>query len=221
MVRSCEGASANGTARPQRVFQRTVAETADLLMDRGLKVAPAAIEDVVEGLAQSAARRLGIAPEDALTTLEPRTIAEMIVIADHHGPRPSVRRVREDSGSANLTVAATGQLLKAVGQAAKYASLNHDEATMDHAADLVTEFGSGLYGASDEGTFIVPRGVLAETAQILDLSAERFAAGTWSTCPCGKDHGQEKYDVLMPDALRADAELARQLLVSAIAADQG
>lgn len=201
-------------------FQRKVTETASLLADRGFKVTPAAIEDVIEGLAESAARRLGIAPEEALTTLGPSKIADMIVIADHHGPRLSIRRVREDSGSASLTVVATGQLLKAVGQAAKYASLNHDEATMDHAADLVTEFGSGLYGASDEGTLVVPRGVLAETAQILDLSAERFAAGDWSTCPCGKDHGQEKYDALMPDALRADAELARQLLVSSIAAEQ-
>ena len=201
-------------------FQRTVAETASLLTNRGFMVALAAIADVVEGLAESTARRLSIAPEDALTTLKPSMIADMIVIVDRHTPQPSIRRVREDPGLASLTVAATGQLLKAVGQAAKYASLNHDDATMDHAADLVTEFGSGLYGASDQGTLIVPRGVLSETAQILDLSAERFAAGTWSTCPCGKDHGQVQYDALMPDALRADAELARQLLISAIAADQ-
>ena len=198
-------------------FRRIVAETTVQLTQRGLKVAPAAVEDVVEGLADSAARRLNATPEDALSTLEPGKIADLIVNADHHSPHPSVRRVREDSGSASLTVVATGQLLKAVGQAAKYASLNHDEPTTDHAADLVTEFGSGLFAASDGGTVTVPRGVLAETAQVLDLTAERFTAGTWSTCACGKDHGQQKYDELMPDALRADAELARQILVRSLA----
>lgn len=194
-----------------------VAETAELLTQRGLKVAPAAVEDVVDGLAASAARRLGVPLETALASLEPAKIADIIVVAGHHGHRPSVRRVREDPGSANLTVIAAGQLLKAVGQAAKYAVLNHDEPTSDHAADLVTEFGTGLVGVSDDGTVGVPRGVLAETAQVLDLSAERFAAGTWSTCPCGKDHGQQKYDALMPDALQADAELARQLLIRSVA----
>lgn len=198
-------------------FRRIVVETTEQLTQRGLKVAPAAVEDVVEGLADSASRRLGTTPEDALSTLEPGKIADLIAIADHHVPQQSVRRVREDSGSATLTVVATGQLLKALGQAAKYASMNHDEPTTDHAADLVTEVGSGLFSASDEGTVTVPRGVLAETAQVLDLTSERFAAGTWSTCPCGKDHGQQKYDELMPDALRADAELARQLLVRAMA----
>lgn len=198
-------------------FRRIADETAELLMERGLKVAMAAIEDVVDGLADSASRRLRFSPEDALATLEPQKIANMIVIADRHGHRPSIRRIREDSGSAPLTVTAAGQLLKAIGQAAKYAALNHDEPTTDHAADLVTELGSGLFGASDEGTVTVPRGVLAETAQVLDLSADRFSAGIWSTCPCGKDHGQQRYDALMPEALRADAELARQLLLRAVA----
>lgn len=198
-------------------FRRIAAETVELLTQRGLKVAPTAVEDVIEGLSESASMRLGLSPEEALTTVEPSKIADMIAIADQHGHRSSVRRVREDSGSASLTVVATGQLLKAVGQAAKYAVLNHDEPTGDHAADLVTEFGSGLFSASDTGTITVPRGVLAETGQILDRAADLFAARTWSTCPCGKDHGQDQYDSLMPDALRADAELARQLLVRSMA----
>lgn len=198
-------------------FRRIVAETTERLTQRGLKVASAAVEDVVEGLAESASKRAGLTPEEALETLEPEKIADTIVMADGHNHRPSVRRVREDPGSANLTPVATGQLLKAVGQAAKYAALNHDEPTTDHAADIVTEFGSGLSGVSDASVVTVPRGVLAETAQVLDLSAERFATGTWSTCPCGKDHGQQRYDALMPDALRADAELARQLLLRAVA----
>jgi hypothetical protein len=199
-------------------FRRIVAETTDQLTQRGLKVAPAAVEDVVEGMADSASRRLCATPEDALLTLEPGKIADLIAFTDHHSPQSSVRRVREDSGSAGLPVVATGQLLKALGQVAKYASLNHDKPTTDHAADLVTEFGSGLFAASDKGTVAVSRGVLAESAQVLDLTAERFAAGTWSTCPCGKDHGQQQYDSRMPDALQADAELARQLLVRAMAA---
>lgn len=198
-------------------FRRIVAETTEQLTQRGLKVASAAVEDVVEGLAESASSRLGVTADEALETLEPVKIADTIVVAEDHGHRLSVRRVREDTGSAILTVVATGQLLKAVGQAAKYASLNHDEATTDHTADLVTELGTCLFGVTQTGIVTVPRGLLAETAQILGRAAEQFIAGAWSTCPCGKDHGQGQYDSLMPDALQADAELARQVLFRAIA----
>lgn len=201
------------------LFKRIVAETVKALAKRGLSITPIAVEDVVDGLAESAAQRQGLSAEAALSGLEPGKIADLIVLADEQHPQASTRRLREDPGTAALTVPAAGQLLKAIGQAAKYAIRNHDEPTADHAADLVTELGSGVLGISSEGDLSVPRGTLAEAAQVLDRTAERFSSGSWSTCPCGKEHGQEQYDSLMPDALRADAELARQLLVNALASD--
>jgi hypothetical protein len=200
-------------------FERVVADTLEVLKQRGLNVTPAAVEDVVEGLAASTAQRQRLTTEEALHALKPAEVADLIVLADEQHPQGSVRRLREDPGTATLATAAAGQLLKAIGQAAKYAVRNHDEQSADLAADLVTELGSGVFGVTDTGVITVPRGVLAEAAQLLDRAADQFASGAWSTCPCGKIHGQFEYDALMPDALRADAEVARQLLVRAIASD--
>lgn len=90
---------------------------------------------------------------------------------------------------------AFGQLLKAIGQAAKYAVRNRDEPTADHAADLLTELGAGLLHTVSVGEVNVARGVLSEAAQILDQIATQ----------CDPDS-------LIPEALHADAEMARQLM---------
>jgi hypothetical protein len=93
---------------------------------------------------------------------------------------------------------------------------NGDKQITDHTADLVTEIGAGVTDAASSGNVVIPCGVLSETAQILDQVAEQFHGGIWSTCPCGEDHDQNQLDSLMPTALKADAEMARQLLLSAV-----
>jgi hypothetical protein len=112
---------------------------------------------------------------------------------------------------------AAGQLINAISQAAKMAVTNGDRETAVHAVDLLSEFGSGISGAALPARVFRERGVLAETAQILDRAAEAFESGRWTTCPCGRDHGQQGTDQALPRVFRVDAEMARQLLVGDLA----
>lgn len=102
--------------------------------------------------------------EEALEALEPEKIADTIVMADGHSHRLSVRRVRGTLDRRIRPRSRLAKLLKAVGRAAEYAALNHDEPTTDRAAGIVTEFGSGLFGGFDASIVTLPRGVLAENA---------------------------------------------------------
>jgi len=96
---------------------------------------------------------------------------------------------------------------------------NGDTETAVHAADLHSEFGAGITTTATTARVNVERGVPSETAQILDRAAEAFETSGWSTCPCGEDHGQKDLDRGLPKVFRADAEMARQMLVTSLAQD--
>jgi hypothetical protein len=104
-------------------------------------------------------------------------------------------------------------LINALSQAAKMAVTNGDGETALHAVDLLSEFGAGVTAAASSAQVGMERGVLAEAAQVLDRVAEAFEGGAWSTCPCGRDHWQREADRALPKVLRADADMARQLLL--------
>jgi hypothetical protein len=94
---------------------------------------------------------------------------------------------------------------------------NGDGETALRAVDFLSEFSFAITAAALPARVGTERGVLAETAQILDRAAEAFEGSSWSTCPCGRDHGQREVDHGLPKAFRADAEMARQLLVGDLA----
>lgn len=194
-----------------------VARTVRALEDRGLSVLPAAVESVIDGLAASAAERAGIPVNDALHLVEPDQIAELIVQAESQEKHASVRPVREDRAHASIASTAAGQLINALSQAAKMAVTNGDAETALHAVDLLSEFGAGVTAAASPAPVGIERGVLAEAAQVLDRVAEAFEGGSWSTCPCGRDHGQREADRALPKVFRADADMARQLLLGDLA----
>lgn len=198
-------------------FQDLVARTVRALEGRGLSVLPTAVASVIEGLVASAAQRTGIPADDALRLVEPEQIAELIVRAENEERHASVRPLREDTAHANIAWTAAGQLINALSQAAKMAVTNGDGETALHAVDLLSEFGFAITTAALPARVDTERGVLAETAQILDRVAEAFEGGSWSTCPCGRDHGQREVDHGLPKVFRADAEMARQLLVGDLA----
>ena len=177
----------------------------------------AAVASVIEGLVASAAQRAGISTEEALHLAEPEQIAELIARADGEERHASVRPLREDRAHAEIASVAAGQLINALSQAAKMAVTNGDSETAVHAVDLLSELGSGISSAALPARISTERGVLAEAAQILDRSAEAFEAGDWSTCPCGQPHGQQEVDKDLPKVFRADAELARQMLLTVLA----
>lgn len=198
-------------------FQDLVAQTGRALEDRGLSVLPAAVASVIDGLIASAVQRTGITRTEALRLVVPEQVAELIVRAGRHERHASIRPLRENAGDAVIASTAAGQLINALSQSAKMAVTNGDKETAVHAADLLSEFGAGVSTASIAARVSVQRGMLSETAQILDRVSEAFEDAGWSTCPCGEEHGQQMLDQSLPRAFRADAEMARQLLLGDLA----
>jgi hypothetical protein len=190
-------------------LQDLVVRTVRTLEGRGLSVLPAAVESVIDGLAASAAERASIPVNEALRLVDPEQVAELIARADSEERHTSVRPLRENRAHVDIASIAVGQLINALSQAAKMAVTNGDSETAVHAVDLLSEFGSGISGAALPARVGTERGVLAETAQILDRAAEAFEGGQWTTCPCGRDHGQWSTDQALPKVFRADAEMAR------------
>lgn len=197
-------------------FQDLVTRTGRALEDRGLSVLPTAVAGVIDGLIASAAQRTGLSPDEALSLVVPEQVAELIVLAGRDERHASIRPLREDTVDALLPSTAIGQLINALSQAAKMAVTNGDKETAVHAADLLSAFGASISGSTTAARVSAQRGVLSEAAQVLDRVAESFETG-WSTCPCGEEHGQRKLDEALPRALRADAEMARQLPLSDLA----
>lgn len=203
--------------RRSRLFQDLVEQTAKALEDRGLSVLPTAVAGVIDGLVASAAQRTGISRAEALRLIVPEQVAELIVLAGRDERHASVRPLREDAVDVAVPSTAAGQLINALSQAAKMAVTNGDKETAVHAADLLSEFGVGMVDAAKAAMVSVQRGVLSESAQVLDHVAEQFQDQRWTVCPCGEEHGQSDLDQGLPRVLRADAEMARQLLLSALA----
>jgi hypothetical protein len=203
--------------RPSQQFQDLVAQAARALEDRGLSVLSAAVAGVIDGLIASAIERTGISRTEALRLVVPEQVAEWIILAGWDERHASIRPLREDTADAVVPSTAAGQLINALSQAAKMAVTNGDKETAVHAVDLLSEFGVGISSASPAARVSVHRGVLSETAQILDRVAEAFESRGWSTCPCGEDHGQQNLDQGLPLAFRTDAEMARQLLLGDLA----
>lgn len=204
---------------PERggLFQNLVAQTAKVLEDRGLSVLPSAVVSVIDGLVESAVQRTAISSDEALRLVVPEQVADLIVRAQREERHASVRPLREDEARAAIASTAVGQLINALSQAAKMAVTNGDKETAVHATDLLSEFGAGITDTAVAARVGVQRGVLSEAAQVLDRVAECFEVGGWSTCPCGEDHGQKNLDQGLSKVFRADAEMARQMLLTDLA----
>lgn len=200
-----------------RVLQDLVTRTTEALEERGLSVLPTAVASVIDGLIESAVQRAGVSQAEALRLVVPKQVADLIVRAEREERHAGVRPLREDKGGAAVPSTASGQLINALSQAVKMAVTNGDRETAVHAADLLSEFGVGMVDAAKAAVVSVQRGVLSETAQILDRVAEQFQDQRWTVCPCGEEHGQNNLDQGLPRVFRADAEMARQLLLSALA----
>lgn len=82
--------------------------------------------------------------------------------------------------------------------------------------------GIGAAGGGPEalpGVVVVGGDVLTWTYQVLTGFAHAVAAGRWSHCPCGDEHGQADLDSGVLDRVRTDlAELARLAPAAAAAA---
>lgn len=116
-----------------------------------------------------------------------------------------------DDRRADLAAWTAGKLIAGVSQAVKYAAANGDTRVCGHAGDLLTELGLALLTSRGAEVITVACGCLVEAADLLDRVAQRIAAGAWSQCPCGVDHGQGVLDAQVAPAMRDDAAFARMI----------
>jgi hypothetical protein len=190
-------------------FRALASETTEVLAGRGLDVVPVVVDDLLELGARRVAEQLGITPLTALKYANPEKLAAEIADAAEHGMR-GVRPVR-DGRTAALPAWTAGRVIAGLGQVVKYAAANGDTEVPGHAADLLTEFGAALLTSHRAATMTVEHGCMIETADLLEQVASRIAAGEWSNCPCGTDHGQATLDAKVAPAMRKDAAFAREV----------
>lgn len=190
-------------------FRALASEIIAVLADRGLEVMPVVVNDVLEAGALRVAEQLGVTPLAALGYADPGAIATGIADAAADG-LSGIRPLREDR-RVDLVAWMAGKLIAGVSQAVKYAASNADTSVCGQAGDLLTELGLALLTSHGAPTLTVAPGCLIEVADLLDRVADRIAAGQWSQCPCGTDHGQDLLDAKVAPAMRDDAAFARMV----------
>lgn len=191
-------------------FKAVAAKVEQALIGQGYTVVPQVVTDALLATIDNVAGQLGVSLTAAMRHIEPQALASGIVEASTtqglHGLRP-VRYGR----TVEFPGWTSGLLIAALGQAAKYAISNKDDQTADHAADLISEIGLALCGSDGAETIITDQGLWSETGDILERAADRIAAGEWTHCRCGVDHGTAALDAAMPARLRKDAAFARKI----------
>jgi hypothetical protein len=196
--------SLTGSPRFQQLVRDTVATSAE----RGLKVLDVSVISVLENLVQGRAHKLDL-PESAV--LEHIRVEFLVDLIARAAPGAHAVRPLRDASTAQVPAGLAGQFLAGMGQVVKYASGNDEGQMVDHASDLISEFGFALRSGQVADDITLPGGWLLEAAQMLEETADRIEAGTWKSCPCGVEHGQAETDRHVPPVMRADADAARQI----------
>jgi hypothetical protein len=184
-------------------FQQLVRETVAASSMRGLKVLEASVVSVLEHVVQDRAQRLDLPAPTVLEHIRVEFLTDLIASA---APGAHAVRPLRDASTAKVPAGLAGQFLAGIGQVAKYAGSNGDGQMVDHAGDLISEFGFALREGQTAGGITLPGGWLREAAQMLEETADRVGAGTWTGCPCGVEHGQAETDRHVPPVMRADAQ---------------
>jgi hypothetical protein len=202
-------------------FQQLVRETVAAASERGLKVLDASVGSVLEHVARDRAQKLDLPTSTVLDNIGVDFLLNLISRA---APGAHAVRPLRDASTARVPAGLAGQLLAGMGQVAKYAGGNGDGQMVDHAGDLVSEFGFALREDQAADAVLLPGGWLREAARMLQETADRVEAGTWTGgtwtgCPCGSEHGQAETDRHLPPVMRADADAA--LLLADEAARRG
>lgn len=186
-------------------FQQLVREAVDALAARGLKVLDASVTSVLNHVVTERARELDLPPATVLGHVRLDFLVDLIASA---APGAHAVRPLRDASTAVVPAGLAGQFLAGMGQVVKYAAGNGDDQMLDHAGDLVSEFGFALRTSEAADDVALPGGWLREAATMLQETADRIEAGMWRGCQCGDEHGQAETDSQVPPVMRADAEAA-------------
>src|SRR6266702_5432364 len=111
----------------------------------------------------------------------------------------------------HFAVRVAGRLLAALGQAMLYATTNKDPQqplpAMDlrQAAEAVTGLGLAVHECPPGDQLVtVSADIVAWTRATLEVFRDQLRAGTWTSCPCGEQHGQDTIDAGVLDAVSKD-----------------
>jgi hypothetical protein len=189
-------------------FQQLVRETVAASSERGLKVLDASVVSVLEHVVQDRVHKLDLPVPTVLEHISVEFLTDLIA---RSAPGAHTVRPLRDASTAQVPAGLAEQFLPGMGQVAKYAGSNDDGQLVDHAGDLISEFGFALREGRAADHITLPGGRLREAAQMLEETADRVEAGTWNGCPCGVEHGQAETDQHVPPVMRADADAARQI----------
>ncbi len=111
----------------------------------------------------------------------------------------------------HFAVRVAGRLLAALGQAMLYATTNADPRqllpAMDlrQAAEAVTGLGLAVHECPPGDQLVtVSADIVAWTRATLEVFRDQLRAGTWTSCPCGEQHGQDTIDAGVLDGVSKD-----------------
>ncbi|MFJ7281029.1 hypothetical protein [Kitasatospora sp. NPDC098663] len=193
-------------------LEALVAQSASVLLTRGLIVEIAAVRGTVDHLVDRVAREAGLGRDDALHFVTPEVVADAIVrAADQDDHAAAVRPVRKRDEAVVVPPWVSGRLVMALAKVAQWAGVNGAERDQHHAFDLSVELGDSLLQSRTSGLMEIHLDLLAEMADLAERSAARIEAGQWVECSCGERHSDAEAPLAVVAAMRSDAELARRL----------
>jgi hypothetical protein len=201
-------------------FQEVVAQVATELADRGISIPAPGVAEIVEGSARQAAEQLGMGVTQALEHADPRHIADSIAaIIDQE---ELAARPPQDGVLVEMAVARIPMLITSLSETGNVAASNDDLDSVHVALDPISRLAAILQltitNGAPQAVAEIDRGMLIEAAAVMMTASERLSAGEWSTCRCGKQHGQGRVDTLLANVLRDQAREIDQLLTSPLRA---
>jgi hypothetical protein len=175
----------------------------------GGSVDPAVVAAELQARIDAIATQLHITPQTVLRTY----------IDDEWGRQMATTMMADVKGRAakpagppeHFAARVAGRLVAALGQAMLYATTNGDHQqpapVMDlrQAAEAVSGLGLAIHEAPPDGQIVtVGADVVAWTRTTLRVFGDQLRAGTWSSCPCGEQHGQRDTDAAVLAAVNND-----------------
>ena len=191
-------------------FHRLVDDFVATVTELGGRVDPSVVAGELQARIDAIAEQLRVTPQTVLRSYLDddwgRQMATAMMAEVHD--REVVAAVGPDE---HVGVRVAARLLAALGQAILFATVNQDAARPQPrldariAGEAVTGLSMAIHDRPDETDLVVVSAqIMAWTRATLEAFRDQLRAGTWSSCPCGEDHGQSDTDAALLRAVRAD-----------------
>jgi hypothetical protein len=191
-------------------FQALVADFVSTTAELGGTIAPEVLATELKQRIQAIATQIGVTEATALRTYFPNDWGRVMA-------RAAYRQIQERDAHIDaapdqqLPLGAVGRLVAALGQAMLFFAVNNgaDDPTCGfnpkEASEAITGLGMALTSPPDRDSVVTVGGnTLIWARDALIAFRDNLQHHRWSSCPCGKQHGQNHTDSAVLDALRED-----------------